>query len=202
MCAGHGVRRRSTAEAAASVRGATNPICADEDDFEFSLITSSWPSWDSSPTTGKVGQNSRRALRMCRSMRLSASVCASCTYAPVTSSRPPLSFSPRSPESSTCLMMPSLSALRSRRSATRCGTLTLATGASVSACPTPYPRMSSEKDTDARGGPTGVRLVMPADRSELRGTADALLRARVWAGGTMARADESDRRMRAVTVWR
>ena len=37
-------------------------------------------------------------------------------------------------------------------------------------------------------------------RSELRRT--ALLRARVWAGGTMARADESDRRMRAVTVWR
>ena len=197
MCAGHGVRRRSTAAAAASVRGATNPIRADED--VLSLITSSWPSWDSSPTTGKVGQNSRRALRMCRSMRLSASVCASCTYAPVTSSRPPLSFSPRSPESSTCLMMPSLSALRSRRSATRCGTLTLATGASVSACPTPYPRMSSEKDTDARGGPTGVRLVM-RHRSELRRT--ALLRARVWAGGTMARADESDRRMRAVTVWR
>ena len=198
MCAGHGVRRRSTAAAAASVRGATNPIRADED--VLSLITSSWPSWDSSPTTGKVGQNSRRALRMCRSMRLSASVCASCTYAPVTSSRPPLSFSPRSPESSTCLMMPSLSALRSRRSATRCGTLTLATGASVSACPTPYPRMSSEKDTDARVN-TGVRLVM-RHRSELRGTADALLRARVWAGGTMARADESDRRMRAVTVWR
>ena len=197
MCAGHGVRRRSTAAAAASVRGATNPIC--EDDVVFSLITSSWPSWDSSPTTGRVGQNSRRALRMCRSMRLSASVCASCTYAPVTSSRPPLSFSPRSPESSTCLMMPSLSALRSRRSATRCGTLTLATGASVSTCPTPYPRMSSEKDTDARGGPTGVRLVM-RHRSELRRT--ALLRARIWAGGTMARADESDRRMRAVTVWR
>ena len=193
------MRRRSTAEAAASVRGAMNPICADEDDVVFSLITSSWPSWDSSPTTGRVGQNSRRALRMCRSMRLSASVCASCTYAPVTSSRPPLSFSPRSPESSTCLMMPSLSALRSRRSATRCGTLTLATGASVSACPTPYPRMSSEKDTDARGGPTGVRLVM-RHRSELRRT--ALLRARVWTGGTMARADESDRRMRAVTVCR
>ena len=198
MCAGHGVRRRSTAAAAASVRGATNPIRADEA-TSFSLITSSWPSWDSSPTTGRVGQNSRRALRMCRSMRLSASVCASCTYAPVTSSRPPLSFSPRSPESSTCLMMPSLSALRSRRSATRCGTLTLATGASVSACPTPYPRMSSEKDTDARGVTTGVRLVM-RHRSELRRT--ALLRARVWAGGTMARADESDRRMRAVTVWR
>jgi hypothetical protein len=61
--------------------------------------------------------------------------------------------------------------------------------------------MSSEKDTDARGGPTGVRLVM-RHRSELRRATDALLRARVWAGGTMARADESDRRMRAVTVCR
>ena len=68
-------------------------------------------------------------------------------------------------------------------------------GAAVSTCPTPYPRISSEKDTDARVT-TAVR-----DR---RGTAarnDGAW-ARVWTRGTNAGADTSERRARAVTVWR
>ena len=75
-------------------------------------------------------------------------------------------------------------------------------GAAVSTCPTPYPRMSSEKDTDARvttavaGLPCVVR-----DRCGTAARNDGP-RARVWTRGTNAGADASERRTRAVTVWR
>mmetsp|Transcript_2917 Transcript_2917/g.11945 ORF Transcript_2917/g.11945 Transcript_2917/m.11945 type:complete len:215 (+) Transcript_2917:1459-2103(+) len=209
-CEGHGVWARSSAAAAAAVRGAKNPPAPPppvglDDVSPASSPSSSWPSWDSSPTTGNVGQNSRRARKTCVSIRLSASVCASSTYAPVTSSRPPLSLSPRSPEFSTPRMMPSPSAVRSSRSATRCGTLTLATfGPVVSTCPTPYPRMSSEKDTDARVTTEVAGLLAQCLVRDRCGTAarnDGPW-ARVWTRGTNAGADASERRARAVTVWR